>query len=112
LTGTEAKAAKAALQPLRENKQKSLQNKNRILGKFKQAVEDYKRVKVGHHKNSKSVSRDFTGEVDWNQEERKEFIKTCVDGGMCHGACGAKYRMLKYKEKHEELKALNINLSK
>jgi len=112
LTGTEAKAAKAALQPLREKKQKSLQNKNRILGKFKQAVEDYKRVKVGHHKISKSVSRDFTGEVDWNQEERKEFIKTCVDGGMCHGACGAKYRMLKYKEKHEELKVLNINLSK
>lgn len=70
-------------------------------------------MKVGHqdHKVHKKTTEN-SGEIDWNQEERKEFMNTCTDGGMCHGACGAKYRMLKYKEKHEELKAINMNLSK
>lgn len=113
MKGPEAKAAKAALLPLREKKQKALQNKNRILAKFQEAVEEYKRLKAGQQKVLKHKSTEkHSGEIDWNQEERKEFLRTCTDGGMCHGACGAKYRMLKYKEKHEELKALNINLSK
>lgn len=70
-------------------------------------------MKVGHQDHKvRTKTTENSGEIDWNQEERKEFMNTCTDGGMCHGACGAKYRMLKYKEKHEELKAINMNLSK
>lgn len=42
LKGAEYKAARADIEPLRQRKAKALDNKNKILQKFKQSVEDYK----------------------------------------------------------------------
>jgi len=47
LKGSAYKNTRQSLEPLRQKKMKALGNKNRILAKFKQSVENYKRVKAG-----------------------------------------------------------------
>ena len=109
LKGAEYKAARADIEPLRQQKAKALENKNLILEKFKQAVEEYKVVKSGSAvKVSKTVAKYGTSSYD--PSERKEWIKTCTAGGSCQRACAAKYKMLRLKELHEKLKAQSADL--
>ena len=109
LKGAEYKAARADIEPLRQQKAKALENKNLILEKFKQAVEEYKVVKSGSAvKVSKTVAKYGTSSYD--PSERKEWIKTCTAGGSCQRACAAKYKMLRLKELHEKLKAQSTDL--
>jgi hypothetical protein len=51
---------------------KALDDKNKVLQRFKQSVENYKRVKAGQPKITKTVSDDTDyGTIDWNASDRQ-----------------------------------------